>query len=103
MSGTSTQAQLKKVRAEIAEIHATQDPERVQVALRLAGLQQRMWDMEALAADDVAVRLSCSRQSAMWGEQVVRCAKAVQVDLLRDLFAKSEAMQRHQSSLRDLK
>ncbi|MBL9105180.1 MAG: hypothetical protein JNL82_29815 [Myxococcales bacterium] len=97
------QQQLQAVRDEIADVHATQDPSRMEIALRLAGLQVRRWDLESLLAEDITAQLGCTRQAATWSEQVVRAAKAMQVDLLRDLFAKAEAMQKHQGSLRDLK
>lgn len=75
----------------------------MQTTLRLAGLQQRAWDLEGQLSQDINVRLACARQSASWAEQVVRAAKAIQVDLLRELFTKAEAMQRHQGGLKGLK
>lgn len=96
-------AQLVAVQSEIQRIHFEDSPERVQVALRLAGLQVRAWDLEAQLAADINVRLACARQSAAWAEQQIRASKALSVDLLRDLFAKAEQMQRHQGALKDLK
>jgi hypothetical protein len=96
-------AQLQTVQAEIQRIHLEDSPERVQVALRLAGLQVRAWDLEGLLTSDVNVRLACARKSASWAEQQIRAAKAMSVDLLRDLFTKAEQMERHSSNLKDLK
>ena len=75
----------------------------VATGLRLAGVQQRYWDLRGLLAVDVNEQLACARQSASWAEQQVRAAKALQVDLLRELFNKAEAMERHSSALKDLK
>ena len=94
--------QLAQVRAEIQAIPSA-DMEKVATGLRLAGLQQRMWDLEGQLSPDINVRLACARQSAQWAEQVVRCAKGLQIDLLRELFAKAEAMEKHSSLLKDLK
>lgn len=103
-TGTAAlEASLRACQAEIGDIHAQGNPELVATALRLAGLHQRAWDLEGQLSPDINVRLACARQSASWAEQGIRCAKALQVDLLRELFTKAEAMQRHSSSLKDLK
>lgn len=99
----SLRAQLDAVHAEIQRIHATDSPELINTAIRLAGLHARAWDLEGLLAEDVSVRLACARQSASWSEQLVRASKALQVDLLRDLHAKAEALQRHSSQMKGLK
>jgi hypothetical protein len=88
--------QLATVQAEIQKIHLTGDVEQVQTALRLAGLQQRVWDLKGQVEPDINVQLACARQSAQWAEQVVRCAKGLQ-------FAKAEAMERHSSLMKGLK
>lgn len=95
--------QLAAVRAEIQRIHAEDSPASGAVALRLAELHGRVWNLEELVADDVNVRLACARQAASWAEQQIRAAKAMSVDLLRDLWVKAEQMQRHQGALKDLK
>ena len=84
-------------------IHQQGNPELVATSLKLAGLHQRMWDLEGRLSGDINVRLACARQSAQWAEQSIRCAKALQVDLLRDLFKKAEAMESHQGALKVLK
>ena len=96
-------AQLVQVQAEIQRIHLEDSPERVQVALRLAGLQVRAWDLEGQLSSDINIRLACARQSASWAEQQIRAAKALSTDLLRDLFLKAEAMQQHSSAMKGLK
>lgn len=95
--------QLAAVRAEIQRIHAEDSPAAGAVALRLAELHGRVWNLEELLATDVNVRLACARQAASWAEQQIRAAKAISVDILRDLWAKAEQMQRHQGALKDLK
>lgn len=97
------QAALEACQAEIGMIHQLGNPELVATSLKLAGLHQRAWDLEGQLSPDINVRLACARQSAQWAEQGIRCAKALQVDLLRDLFGKAEAMQRHQGALKGLK
>lgn len=96
-------AQLQAVRDELQALHLTGDAERVSTSLLVAGLTQRMWALESMLAADPNVALAMSRQAAAWGEQHVRAVKAIQVDLLRELFVKAEAMERHQGALRDLK
>lgn len=97
------QAEVAAAAAEIHRIHREEDLGQLATNLRLAGIQQRYWDLRSLAASDVNEQLACARQSASWAEQQVRAAKTVQVDLLRDLFSKAEAMERHSSALKDLK
>ena len=97
------QADLEAVQREIERIHREEDVGQVATGLRLAGVQQRYWDLRGLLATDVNEQLACARQSASWAEQQVRAAKALQVDLLRELFQKAEAMERHSSALKDLK
>lgn len=94
-------AQLEATQAEIQRLHE-EEPDRMLGALRLAALHARAWDLEGLLATDINVRLACARQSASWAEQQVRAAKAVQVDLLRELFEKAEQMQRHHGALKEL-
>lgn len=97
------QADLLASQAEIERIHREEDVGLVATGMRLAGVQQRYWDLKGLLAQDVNEQLACARQSASWAEQQVRAAKALQVDLLRELFNKAEAMERHSSALKDLK
>ncbi|WP_434424596.1 hypothetical protein [Nannocystis pusilla] len=97
------QGQVDAAAAEIQRIHSEEDVGQLATNLRLAGVQQRYWDLRSLLATDVNEQLACARQSAGWAEQQVRAAKTVQVDLLRDLFSKAEAMERHSSALKDLK
>ena len=56
-----------------------------------------------MLASDPNESMGKSRLAMAWGEQHVRASKALQVDILRDLFVKAEAMQRHQGALKDLK
>lgn len=102
-TASSLQADLDAAQREIERIHREEDVGLVATGLRLAGVQQRYWDLRGLLAVDVNEQLACARQSASWAEQQVRAAKALSVDLLRELFAKAEAMERHSSALKDLK
>lgn len=99
----SLQAEVDAAAAEIQRIHREEDLSLIGTNMKLAGVQQRYWDLRSLLATDVNEQLACARQSASWAEQQVRAAKTVQVDLLQQLFAKAEAMERHSSALKGLK
>jgi len=87
---------------EIRRIHHEDDLGQIATNLKLAGVQQRYWDLRSLLATDVNEQLACARQSASWAEQQVRASKSMQVDLLQRLWSKAEAMERHSSALKDL-
>lgn len=91
------------MRDELQRLHLTGDPDKVATSMLVAGLTQRMWALESMLATDPNHALAMSRQAAAWGEQHVRASKALSTDLLRELFLKAEAMQRHSSSMKDLK
>lgn len=100
---SALQAEVDAASAEIQRIHKHEDLSLIATNHKLAGAQQRYWDLRSLLATDVNEQLACARQAAAWAEQQVRAAKSLQVDLLRDLFAKAEAMERHSSALKGLK
>lgn len=96
-------AQLQVAQQEIQRIHADESPERIETSVRLASLQVKVWDIKSQLSLDINEQLACAKQSAQWSEQVIRAQKSTQVDVLRDLFAKAEQMERHSSALKDLK
>lgn len=96
------QAEVDAAAAEIQRLHREEDLSQIGTNMKLAGVQQRYWDLRSLLATDVNEQLACARQSASWAEQQVRAAKSMQVDLLRELFAKAEAMEKHSSALKGL-
>lgn len=96
-------AQLQAVKDELQRTHLTADPDKIGTSMLVAGLTQRLWALESMLAQDPNMSLAMSRQAAAWGEQHVRASKALQVDLLRDLFSKAEQMERHSGALKDLR
>lgn len=97
------QQQLMEVKLELQRLYLEGAADKIVTSLLVAGLTQRLWGIEALLAENPDVALAMSRQAAAWGEQHVRAAKAMSTDLLRDLFDRAEAMQRHQGQLKELK
>lgn len=97
------QAEVEAASQEIQRIHREEDLSQLGTNMRLAGVQQRYWDLRSLLAVDVNEQLACARQSAAWAEQQVRAGKSMAVDLLQQLWARAEAMERHSSALKDLK
>jgi len=95
--------QLAAVKAELQRLHLEGDADKIATSMLVAGLTQRLWALESLLAESPDLALAMSRQAAAWGEQHVRAAKAMTADLLRELFAKAEAMERHQGQIRGLK
>lgn len=95
--------QLEEVKGQLQKLHLEGAADKVATSMLVAGLTQRLWALESLLAENPDIALAMSRQAAAWGEQHVRAAKALSTDLLRDLFAKAEAMERHQGQLRGLK
>jgi hypothetical protein len=96
-------SQLTAVKTELQRLHLDAAADLVATSMLIAGLTQRLWALESLLAKDPNIALAMSRQAAAWGEQHVRAAKAMATDLLRELFAKAEAMERHQGQLKGLK
>lgn len=99
----SLQAAVDAAAAEIERIHREEDPGQLATNLKLAGVKQRYWDLRSLLVNDPNEQLACARSAQAEAEQQVRAAKSLQVDLLRELFVKAEAMERHSSALKGLK
>lgn len=97
------QNQLLEVKAQLGRLHLEGDAEKIGTSMQIAGLTQQMWSLQSLLTTNTDEALACSRQAAAWGEQHVRAAKALSTDLLRDLWAKAQLMERHQSQLKGLK
>lgn len=97
------QRQLEEVQGQLSQLHLEGDAERIGTSMQIAGLSQQLWSLRSLLAENTDAALACSRQAAAWGEQHVRAAKAITTDLLRDLWERSEEMQRHQGALKGLR
>ena len=93
---------IRETSKQIQDIYEKEDDELITIQLKLATLNQKYWDLKALAASDQNEQMSCARIATSYDEQVIRCTKTIQVDLLRDLWNKAEAMEKHSSALKEL-
>ena len=100
---SALQAAVDAAAREIERIHREEDPGAISTNLKLAGVKQRYWDLRSLLATDPNEQLGFARSAQAEAEQQVRAAKSLMVDLLQQLWAKAEAMERHSSALKDLK